>query len=430
MEILRATASMVLLLGILWLASANRRAISWSLVFKGLIIQFTLAYLILEVDAVSHVFDSIGKGFVALLGFAREGSMFLFGDLVGEQGTFGYIFAFQVLPTIIFFSAITSLLFHFGILQRVVWVFAWFMKRTLKLSGAESLSAAANVFVGQTEAPLLVKPYIAGMTRSELLCLMSGGMSTIAGAVLAAYIGYLGGADEARQIFFARHLLAASVMSAPAAIIAAKMLMPETEKFVDSADVEIEKQGNWLEAIAHGTGDGLKMAVNVGVMLLVFTALIALANALLDGGIGEWTGLNAWLADVTGGRYKEFNLQAIFGLTLAPLTWLMGVPWTEASAVGQLLGEKTVLNEFIAYASMGDLMKEGENVQLASEKAQVIATYILCGFANFASIGIQVGGIGALAPNRRKDLSKLGMRALLAGTVASLFTAILAGLLF
>jgi len=427
MEILRATASMVLLLGILWLASANRRAISWSLVLKGLIIQFTLAYLILEVDAVSHVFDSIGKGFVALLGFAREGSLFLFGDLVGKVDTFGYIFAFQVLPTIIFFSAITSLLFHFGILQKVVWVFAWFMKRTLKLSGAESLTAAANVFVGQTEAPLLVKPYIAGMTRSELLCLMSGGMSTIAGAVLAAYIGYLGGSDEAKQIFFARHLLAASVMSAPAAIIAAKMLMPETEKFVDSADVKIEKQGNWLEAIAHGTGDGLKMAVNVGVMLLVFTALIALANALLDGGIGEWTGLNAWLADVTGGRYKEFNLQAIFGLTLAPLTWLMGVPWTDASAVGQLLGEKTVLNEFYAYVSMGKLMEGG---QIASEKSQVIATYILCGFANFASIGIQIGGIGALAPGRRKDLSKLGMRALLAGTVASLFTAILVGLLY
>ena len=427
MEILRATASMVLLLGILWLASANRRAISWSLVLKGLIIQFTLAYLILEVDAVSHVFDSIGKGFVALLGFAREGSLFLFGDLVGKVDTFGYIVAFQVLPTIIFFSAITSLLFHFGILQKVVWVFAWFMKRTLKLSGAESLSAAANVFVGQTEAPLLVKPYIAGMTRSELLCLMSGGMSTIAGAVLAAYIGYLGGSDEARQIFFARHLLAASVMSAPAAIIAAKMLMPETEKFVDSADVKIEKQGNWLEAIAHGTGDGLKMAVNVGVMLLVFTALIALANALLDGGIGQWTGLNAWLADVTGGRYTEFNLQAIFGLTLAPLTWLMGVPWTDASAVGQLLGEKTVLNEFYAYVSMGKLMEGG---QIASEKSQVIATYILCGFANFASIGIQIGGIGALAPGRRKDLSKLGMRALLAGTVASLFTAILVGLLY
>ena len=427
MEILRPILSLILLLGVLWLASSKRKAISWPLVIKGLVIQFGLAFLILELDWISSGFDSIGKGFVSLLGFAREGSLFLFGDLVGNVDSFGYIFAFQVLPTIIFFSAITSLLFHFGILQRVVFVFAWFMKRTLKLSGAESLSAAANVFVGQTEAPLLVKPYIEKMTRSELLCLMSGGMSTIAGAVLAAYINYLGGDDPERQIFFARHLLAASVMSAPASIVAAKMLMPETEKFIDSAEVEIEKQGNWLEAIAHGTADGLKMAVNVGVMLLVFTAIIALINALLSGAIGSWTGLNELLESATSGRYTEFNLQSIFGLMLAPLTWLMGVPWVDAAAVGQLLGEKTVLNEFYAYVSMEGLMNSG---QLSSEKAQILSTYILCGFANFASIGIQIGGIGALAPNRRKDLSQLGIRALLAGTAASLFTAILVGILY
>jgi CNT family concentrative nucleoside transporter len=427
MEILRPILSLILLLGVLWLASSKRKAISWPLVIKGLVIQFGLAFLILELDWISSGFDSIGKGFVSLLGFAREGSLFLFGDLVGNVDSFGYIFAFQVLPTIIFFSAITSLLFHFGILQKVVFVFAWFMKRTLKLSGAESLSAAANVFVGQTEAPLLVKPYIEKMTRSELLCLMSGGMSTIAGAVLAAYINYLGGDDPERQIFFARHLLAASVMSAPAAIVAAKMLMPETEKFIDSAEVEIEKQGNWLEAIAHGTADGLKMAVNVGVMLLVFTAIIALVNALLSGVIGSWTGLNELLESATSGRYTEFNLQSIFGLMLAPLTWLMGVPWEDAAAVGQLLGEKTVLNEFYAYVSMEGLMNSG---QLSSEKAQILSTYILCGFANFASIGIQIGGIGALAPNRRKDLSQLGIRALLAGTAASLFTAILVGILY
>tara|TARA_B110000444_G_scaffold48782_1_gene44626 strand:+ start:1564 stop:2847 length:1284 start_codon:yes stop_codon:yes gene_type:complete len=427
MEILRPILSLILLLGVLWLASSKRKAISWPLVIKGLVIQFGLAFLILELDWISSGFDSIGKGFVSLLGFAREGSLFLFGDLVGNVDSFGYIFAFQVLPTIIFFSAITSLLFHFGILQKVVFVFAWFMKRTLKLSGAESLSAAANVFVGQTEAPLLVKPYIEKMTRSELLCLMSGGMSTIAGAVLAAYINYLGGDDPERQIFFARHLLAASVMSAPAAIVAAKMLMPETEKFIDSAEVEIEKQGNWLEAIAHGTADGLKMAVNVGVMLLVFTAIIALVNALLSGAIGSWTGLNELLESATSGRYTEFNLQSIFGLMLAPLTWLMGVPWEDAAAVGQLLGEKTVLNEFYAYVSMEGLMNSG---QLSSEKAQILSTYILCGFANFASIGIQIGGIGALAPNRRKDLSQLGIRALLAGTAASLFTAILVGILY
>jgi concentrative nucleoside transporter, CNT family len=427
MEILRPILSLILLLGVLWLASSKRKAISWPLVIKGLLIQFGLAFLILELDWISNGFDSIGKGFVSLLGFAREGSLFLFGDLVGNVDNFGYIFAFQVLPTIIFFSAITSLLFHFGILQRVVFVFAWFMKRTLKLSGAESLSAAANVFVGQTEAPLLVKPYIEKMTRSELLCLMSGGMSTIAGAVLAAYINYLGGDDPERQIFFARHLLAASVMSAPAAIVAAKMLMPETEKFIDSAEVKIEKQGNWLEAIAHGTADGLKMAVNVGVMLLVFTAIIALVNALLSGAIGSWTGLNQFLESATSGRYTEFNLQSIFGLVLAPLTWLMGVPWADAASVGQLLGEKTVLNEFYAYVSMEGLMNSG---QLSSEKAQILSTYILCGFANFASIGIQIGGIGALAPNRRKDLSQLGIRALLAGTAASLFTAILVGILY
>ena len=427
MEILRPIISLFLLIGILWLASSNRRAISWSLVLKGLIIQFILAFLILELDWVSNGFDWIGRGFVSLLGFAREGSLFLFGDLVGNTDSFGYIFAFQVLPTIIFFSAITSLLFHFGILQKVVFVFAWFMKRTLKLSGAESLSAAANVFVGQTEAPLLVKPYIKGMTRSELMCLMTGGMSTIAGAVLAAYINYLGGDDPERQVFFARHLLAASVMSAPAAIVGAKILLPETEKFVDSAEVKINKQGNWLEAIAHGTSDGLKMSVNVGVMLLVFTAIIALINALLNGVIGSWTGLNEFIESSTSGRYTEFNLQSIFGIALAPLTWLMGVPWSDAASVGQLLGEKTVLNEFYAYVSMEGLMDNG---QLNSEKAQILSTYILCGFANFASIGIQIGGIGALAPSRRKELSELGLRALLAGTAASLFTAILVGILY
>jgi len=427
MEILRPIISLFLLIGILWLASSNRRAISWSLVLKGLIIQFILAFLILELDWLSNGFDWIGRGFVSLLGFAREGSLFLFGDLVGNTDSFGYIFAFQVLPTIIFFSAITSLLFHFGILQKVVFVFAWFMKRTLKLSGAESLSAAANVFVGQTEAPLLVKPYIKGMTRSELMCLMTGGMSTIAGAVLAAYINYLGGDDPERQVFFARHLLAASVMSAPAAIVGAKILLPETENFVDSAEVKINKQGNWLEAIAHGTADGLKMSVNVGVMLLVFTAIIALINALLNGVIGSWTGLNEFIESSTSGRYTEFNLQSIFGIALAPLTWLMGVPWSDAASVGQLLGEKTVLNEFYAYVSMEGLMNSG---QLNSEKAQILSTYILCGFANFASIGIQIGGIGALAPSRRKELSELGLRALLAGTAASLFTAILVGILY
>lgn len=423
---LRVVAGLALLIGILFAFSSNRRAIDWKLVGKGILLQFVLALAILHLSWVSSAFDAVGKGFVALLGYTREGSLFLFGDLVGRVDTFGYLFAFQVLPTIIFFSAISSLLFHFGILQRVVGAFAWIMKRTLKLSGSETLAAAANVFVGQTEAPLLVKPYIATMTRSELMALMVGGMATLAGAVLAAYIGYLGGSDPERQVFFARHLLTASVMNAPAALWVAKVLVPQTEPVVDLADVQIERKGNWLEAIANGTTDGFKMAANVGVMLLVFTALIALFNGLLSNGLGSWTGLNELVASISGGRYTEFNLQAIFGLILGPFTWLLGVPWAEASYVGQLLGEKTVLNEFYAYVTMGQMMEAGT---LSSVRAQTLAVYVLCGFANFASIGIQIGGIGSLAPERRKDLSELGFKAVLGGTAASLTTATLVALL-
>jgi CNT family concentrative nucleoside transporter len=423
---LRVVAGLALLIGILFAFSSNRRAIDWTLVAKGILLQFVLAVAILHLSWVSSAFDAVGKGFVALLGYTREGSLFLFGDLVGRVDTFGYLFAFQVLPTIIFFSAISSLLFHFGILQRVVGGFAWVMKRTLKLSGAETLAAAANVFVGQTEAPLLVKPYIATMTRSELMALMVGGMATLAGAVLAAYIGYLGGTDPERQVFFARHLLTASVMNAPASLWIAKVLVPQTEPVVALADVEIERKGNWLEAIANGTSDGFKMAANVGVMLLVFTALIALFNGLLSNGLGSWTGLNELVATWSGGRYSEFNLQAIFGLLLGPFTWLLGVPWAEAPLVGQLLGEKTVLNEFYAYVTMGQMMEAGT---LSSVRAQTLAVYVLCGFANFASIGIQIGGIGSLAPERRKDLSELGFKAVLGGTAASLTTATLVALL-
>ena len=423
---LRVVAGLALLIGILFAFSSNRRAIDWKLVGKGILLQFVLALAILHLSWVSSAFDAVGKGFVALLGYTREGSLFLFGDLVGRVDTFGYLFAFQVLPTIIFFSAISSLLFHFGILQRIVGAFAWVMKRTLRLSGAETLAAAANVFVGQTEAPLLVKPYIATMTRSELMALMVGGMATLAGAVLAAYIGYLGGTDPERQVFFARHLLTASVMNAPAALWVAKVLVPQTEPVVDLADVKIERKGNWLEAIANGTTDGFKMAANVGVMLLVFTALIALFNGLLSNGLGSWTGLNELVTTWSGGRYSEFNLQSIFGLLLGPFTWLLGVPWAEAPLVGQLLGEKTILNEFYAYVTMGQMIEDGS---LVSVRAQTLAVYVLCGFANFASIGIQIGGIGSLAPERRKDLSELGFKAVLGGTAASLTTATLVALL-
>ncbi|MCH8553954.1 MAG: Na+ dependent nucleoside transporter [Schleiferiaceae bacterium] len=423
----RGLLGLLVLLIICVVLSSNRRRINWGLVVKGLAIQLLFALAILKVPQVESVFDYISRAFVSVLSFASEGAQFLFGSLIQDTTSFGYIFAFQVLPTVVFFSALTSLLYYFGVLQKVVYVFAWVMKRTLKLSGAESLAAAGNVFLGQTESPLLVKPYIENMTRSELLCLMAGGMATIAGGVLAAYINFLGGPELEGQLFFAKHLLAASVMSAPAAVVAAKILLPETEPF--ETDMKISKNeigGNWLEAISNGTGDGLRLAINVGAMLLVFIALIALVNAILTDLIGEWLGLNSWVASLSGGQYEAFSLQFILGYTLAPITWVMGVHSQDITLVGQLLGEKTILNEFVAYATMGNLMEAGK---FTEERSVIIATYILCGFSNFASIGIQIGGIGALAPKRRTDISKLGIKALIAGTMASLFTAVLVGML-
>lgn len=423
----RGLMGLLVLLFLMFLISSNRRRIDWALVVKGLIIQLIFAIGILKVPFVESIFDGISRVFVMILGFSTEGARFLFGSLINDTTSFGYIFAFQVLPTVVFFSALTSLLYYFGVLQKIVFGFAWIMKHTLKLSGAESLAAAGNIFLGQTEAPLLVKPYIQQMTRSELLCLMSGGMATIAGGVLAAYIGFLGGPETADQIFFAKHLLAASVMSAPAAVIAAKMLLPETEQF--NTDMHISNNhigSNWLDAISNGTTEGLRLAINVGAMLLVFIAMIALTNAILTDVIGHYLGLNPLVAQLSNGQYETFSLQFILGYTLAPITWVMGVHAQDITLVGQLLGEKTILNEFVAYTSMGDLVQQG---RFFEERSVIIATYILCGFSNFASIGIQIGGIGALAPGRRSDLSKLGIKALIAGTMASLFTAVLVGML-
>ncbi len=425
-HILRGILGMFGLILITFLFSSNRKAINWKTVGKGLFLQFVLAILVLKVVWVQDIFDNIGRVFVKILSFTQEGSEFLFAGLM-DTDTYGFIFAFQVLPTVIFFSALTSLLYYFGILQKIVWVFAWLMRKTLKLSGAESLAAAGNIFLGQTEAPLLVKPYIKNMTMSELLTLMTGGMATIAGAVLAAYIGFLGGPDELTQLYFAKHLLTASVMSAPAAIIAAKILLPETEEV--NKDMSIARSsigGNWLEALANGTSDGLRLAINVGAMLLVFTAFIALVNSILGDVIGDWFGINEWVTNISDARYTSFSLQFILGYLLAPVTWLLGVPTADITVVGQLLGEKTILNEFYAYTTMSDMIEKG---MFTSQRSIVITTYILCGFANFASIGIQIGGIGALAPSRRGDLSKLGVKALIAGTIASLYTGVIVGML-
>lgn len=416
-----------MLLALGFLMSSARSSIKWSLVFKGLAIQFIFALAILKFPAVKTAFEAVSEAFVVLLSFTQRGSDFLFAGLVSDTESFGYIFAFQVLPTIVFFSALTTLLFYYGILQRVVYVFAWVMKRTMKLSGAESLAAAGNIFLGQTESPLLVKPYIERMTRSEMMSLMTGGMATIAGGVLAAYIGFLGGSSGEEQIFFAKHLLAASVMSAPAAIVAAKLLVPETETIDTSMVLSEEKSGkNALEAISIGTTQGLKLAVNVGAMLLVFIAFIAMVNYFLVDFLGAHTGINDWVVDLTSGQFNGFSLEFILGYSLAPITWLMGVPASDMVLVGQLLGEKTILNEFVAYVSLGEMKEAGV---FASEKSVIIATYILCGFSNFASIGIQIGGIGSLAPSRRTQLSELGIRALIGGTMASLFTAVIVGML-
>lgn len=422
-SVTRGLLGILALIFITFLFSANRKAINWSLVAKGLGLQLVLAIAVLYIPFVASFFDTLSGGFMKIIGFTDAGADFVFGQF-GTGTIQGPLqnFAFKILPTIIFFSALMSMLYYLGILQKVVYAFAWLMKRFMKLSGAESLAAAGNIFLGQTEAPFLVRPYLEKMTNSELMCLMTGGMATIAGGVLAAYISFLGGSDPEESMFFAKHLLTASIMSAPAAVVAAKILVPETEEFNKEMKIPKEKIGsNILEAITNGSTDGLKLAVNVGVMLLVFTAIVYMANYLL-GGIGEVTGLNELIAENT--NYKELSFQFILGYVFAPIAGLMGIDnWGDMVLTGQLLGEKTILNEFYAYATFGNLKS-----QFVSEKAVVMCTYMLCGFANFASIGIQIGGIGALIPTRKGLLSKLGVKALIGGTVASLLTAVVVGM--
>lgn len=426
-SIMRGALGMVFLLFVCYLLSSNRRKINWRLVLTGLALQLIFAILVLKVPFVATVFDWISDKVVTFLNFSEKGAEFLFGGLVTDMDSFGYIFAFKVLPTIVFFSAFTSLLYYLGILQLFVKAFAWVMSKTMRLSGAESLAAAANIFIGQTEAPLVVKPYLDKMTKSEMLCLMVGGMATIAGGVLAAFIAFLGGDSDAEKIIFAKHLLTASIMSAPAAILIAKMLYPETEEVNRKLDISKDKIGsNILDAISRGTSEGVKLAVNVGAMLLVFTAVMAVFNWITVDLVGAPTGLNDWIASSTDGRYDGFSLQYILGNIFAPVAWIIGVPAEDITVIGQLLGEKTILNEFFAYASLSDLKQAGA---IQNYRSIVIATYALCGFANFASIGIQIGGIGVLAPSQRTTLAKFGIKALIGGTVAALLTATIAGML-
>lgn len=423
-SILRGIIGMLVLILIAYLLSNNRSKINWKLVGKGLVFQIVIAIAVLKVPFIEQGFDFLSRVFVKVISFTNNGVNFLFAQF-GFGETQGPLinFAFTILPTIIFFSALVSLFYYYGIIQKVVYGFAWVMKKLMHLSGAESLAAAGNVFLGQTESPLLVKPYLNRMTKSEMMCLMTGGMATIAGGVLAAYVGFLGGDDPVQQAFFAKHLLTASIISAPAAIIAAKMLVPETETIDENLKVDKTKLGtNALEAISNGTTDGLKLAINVGAMLLVFISIMALGNYVL-GYIGR-VGLNEWIALNT--PYKELSFEFILGYIGRPIVWLMGVNWAESIYVGELLGTKTVLNEFVGYMRLGEMKSAG----LLSQKSTIISTYILCGFANFASIGIQIGGIGALVPSRKGLLSKLGVKALIGGTMACLMTAAIVGMMY
>ncbi len=427
-HILRGLLGIAAFIGLAILCSENRRAIPWRLVGAGLIFQIICGALVLKIDAVRAAVDWVGQRFVDILDFNRAGSQFLFGNLITDTKSFGFIFAFNVLPTIIFFSALTSLLFYLGWLQKVVYAFAWLMSKTMRLSGAESLAASANIFLGQTEAPLLIKPYLATMTRSELLAVMVGGMANIAGAVLVAYIGMLGGEDPVQRLIFAKHLITASIMSAPASLYIAKIMLPQTEAVDETISVPREKIGaNALEAIANGTTDGLKLAVNVGAMLLVFTALVAMCNAILGSqAIGGWTGINEWISAQTSGRYTTLSLQYVLGVAFAPLAWLMGIDSGSLTLSGQVIGEKTILNEFYAYGTLGKLIQGG---QLVDPRAQIILTYALCGFANIASIGILIGGIGVLAPNQRPVLAQLGVKALIGGSLCCFLGASIAAML-
>jgi CNT family concentrative nucleoside transporter len=534
-DILRGGLGIVVMLAVLYALSANRKAIDWKLVFLALGLQIVFGLAVLRVPFIRAGFDAVGYGFVKVLDFTKAGSTFVFGGLL-DPSNIGYIFAFQILPTIIFFAALSSILYYLGILQRIIYAIAYVLTRFLRLSGAESLAAAANVFIGQTEAPLIVKPYLDKMTRSELMCLMVGGMATIAGGVLAAFIGFLGGEDPVAQQEFARHLLTASIMSAPAAILAAKMLYPETEEIDTNLEVPRDKIGsNLLEAISNGTSDGLKLAVNVGAMLIVFVALVEMLNVICESTLGEWIGwatadnewalfqnnfaegsefvrtsqnslppldqltkvvqenivmgangqdsivftiveqsvqmaqfepvydtmdynelamvwtpehwdlydesgnvvgnlahgseeiqrttLNMYISQTTEGRFEGFNLEYMLGVMMSPIAWILGTPSEDILIVGQLLGKKTILNEFVAYADIPSVQDS------LTYKGKIIATYALCGFANFASIGIQLGGIGAIAPERRTTLAEFGVKALIGGTIACFLTAIIAGVL-
>ncbi|MBT7654597.1 MAG: Na+ dependent nucleoside transporter [Flavobacteriaceae bacterium] len=425
-SLLRGVLGMGVLLFIAFLFSNNRKQIAWKTVGIGLLIQIIIAIGVLKVGIIKRIFEVMGSFFIKILEYTGAGTKMLLGEF-GNIETYGFIFVFQALPVIIFFSALSSILYYFGIIQKVVGFLAWGLTKIFKISGSESLSVAGNIFLGQTEAPLLIKAYLEKMNRSEIFLVMVGGMATVAGSVLGAYIGFLGGDDPVQRLEFAKSLLAASVMAAPGAVVIAKIIYPQTEEIITDVKVSNTKIGeNFLSAISIGTGEGIKMAVNVAAMLLVFIALIAMANSIFSG-IGSFVGLNSWVAANT--VYDSFSIEFVLGYLFAPLMWLVGVAKEDMTLMGQLLGIKLVASEFVGYTQLVDLKNSASSLHFTYQKSVIMATYMLCGFANFASIGIQVGGIGIIAPKTRKMLTELGFKAMIAGSIVSLMSATIAGII-
>ena len=425
-SLFRGLIGMSVLIFVAFLLSNNRKAINWKTASFGLILQIILAVAVLKISWVKLMFEYAGKIFIKILDFTMEGTKFLFGDLVSVDN-FGNVFIFSILPTVIFFAALTSILFYFGIIQKVVKFMAIILSKVLGVSGPESLSVAGNIFLGQTESPLMIKAYLEKMSKSEILLVMIGGMATVAGGVLAAYIGFLGGNDPELKIFYAKHLLTASVMAAPGAIVISKILYPETSKVNTDLKIPRDKIGsNFLEAISNGTSEGLKLAANIAAMLLVFLAFIAMINYMLDG-LGSILYINELISNHS--VYDKLSLEFLLGYLFSPIMWLIGVASEDVTLMGQLLGIKLAASEFIGYIQLSSLKDVTSAVHLNYQKSIIMATYMLCGFANFASIGIQIGGIGALEPKQRKNLSKFGFLAVVGGTLASLLSATIAGMI-
>ena len=425
-SLLRGALGMLVLLFIAYLFSNNRKQIAWKTVGLGLLIQVIIAIGVLKISFVKSIFETMGNFFIKVLEYTGAGTKMLLGEF-GDINKYGFIFVFQALPVIIFFSALSSILYYFGIIQRVVGFLAWGLTKLFKISGAESLSVAGNIFLGQTEAPLLIKGYLEKMNRSEIFLVMVGGMATVAGSVLGAYIGFLGGDDPVLRLEFAKSLLAASVMAAPGAIVISKIIYPQTEEIATDIQVSNDKIGeNFLSAISIGTNEGIKMAVNVAAMLLVFIALIAMLNSIFSG-IGDLLGINSWIMSNT--VYDSFSIEFILGHLFAPLMWLIGVAREDITIMGQLLGIKLAASEFVGYTQLVDLKDSSSALHFSYQKSVIMATYMLCGFANFASIGIQIGGIGIIAPKIRKTLTELGLKAMIAGSLVSLMSATIAGII-